>query len=148
MVKEAEDYQHYQKTGLKFQINNARPHLIGLVCIDSLPVTGNRQGKIITNKPDRISEREICIMSLRRCLLGASSFFLLLAFWKPKLNVSSRAAPCRADSISGFASRIPEIGRCLNPDPSCNGCSPYSQPNPAPYKFLSNISFLLGEGTE
>lgn len=33
-------------------------HLIGLICVDSLPVTGNRQGKIITNKPARTSEGE------------------------------------------------------------------------------------------
>lgn len=33
-------------------------HLIGLICVYSLPVTGNRQSEIITNKPERISKGE------------------------------------------------------------------------------------------
>lgn len=31
-------------------------HLVGLVCVDSLPVTRNRQGHILTDEPDTFQE--------------------------------------------------------------------------------------------
>lgn len=36
-------------------------YLIGLICIDPLPMTGNRQGKVITNKSERRGETGLVV---------------------------------------------------------------------------------------
>lgn len=93
-------------------------HLIRLICIDSLPVTGNRQGKIITNKPNRTGQSD----KSDRLLQHQKTECICRAGWNLRFILTA--------------------GRCLNPAFLFKAWSSYSWPHYVLYTFIFAISSL------